>query len=217
MEWFDCSIPLHPPGGLDARDFDAMEDMFFIQTEDELFTEDWLTCYATEILDTKYEWTDVKDVVDMLAHLNAQQKADFLRVLQENSKMFDGTLGIYPHQKVHIELLPGAKPMHSQPYPVPRMHLATFKRELDHLIKIRVLVPTQYVLHLASSSRKRMAVCTGSVIYASSTKSSNANNILYQSYQINYKSIQGTSFLRNLTSACRTIPLNLMKKVKISV
>jgi hypothetical protein len=33
MEWFDCSIPLHPLGGLDSRDFDVMDDMFFIQVE----------------------------------------------------------------------------------------------------------------------------------------------------------------------------------------
>ncbi len=30
MEWFDCSIPLHPPGGLNLNEFDAMEDMFQI-------------------------------------------------------------------------------------------------------------------------------------------------------------------------------------------
>jgi hypothetical protein len=30
MEWFDCSIPLRPPGGLDLKEFDAMEDMFHI-------------------------------------------------------------------------------------------------------------------------------------------------------------------------------------------
>jgi hypothetical protein len=30
MEWFDCSIPLCPPGGLDSKDFNAMEDMFHI-------------------------------------------------------------------------------------------------------------------------------------------------------------------------------------------
>ena len=40
MEWFDCSLPLRPPGGLDSKDFDAMEDMFFIQAEDELFGKD---------------------------------------------------------------------------------------------------------------------------------------------------------------------------------
>ncbi len=28
MEWFDCSILHHPPGGLDSKEFDAMEDMF---------------------------------------------------------------------------------------------------------------------------------------------------------------------------------------------
>jgi hypothetical protein len=31
MEWFDCSIPLCPPVGLDLKEFNAMEDMFHIQ------------------------------------------------------------------------------------------------------------------------------------------------------------------------------------------
>jgi hypothetical protein len=30
MEWFDCSIPLCPPWGLDLKEFDAMEGMFHI-------------------------------------------------------------------------------------------------------------------------------------------------------------------------------------------
>jgi hypothetical protein len=34
MEWFDCSIPHHPPGGLDLKEFDAMKDMFHIQVKD---------------------------------------------------------------------------------------------------------------------------------------------------------------------------------------
>ena len=33
IEWYNCSITLHPPGGLDYKDIDAMEDMFFIQAE----------------------------------------------------------------------------------------------------------------------------------------------------------------------------------------
>jgi hypothetical protein len=49
MEWFDCSIPLCPPGGLDSKTFDAMEDMFHIQVKDKLFGEDWLKCFATEM------------------------------------------------------------------------------------------------------------------------------------------------------------------------
>ena len=40
IEWFDCSIPLHPPGGLDSNKFDAMEDMSHIQVKDKIFGED---------------------------------------------------------------------------------------------------------------------------------------------------------------------------------
>jgi hypothetical protein len=78
MKWFDCSIPLCPPRGLDSNKIDAMEDMFDIQVEEELFGEDWLECFATEILDAKYERTDVGEVAKGLTHLNAHQKADLL-------------------------------------------------------------------------------------------------------------------------------------------
>jgi hypothetical protein len=71
MEWFDCSIPLRPPGGLNLNKFNAMEDMFHIQVKDKLFGEDWLKCFATEILDAKYERTDVVEVVKGLTHLIA--------------------------------------------------------------------------------------------------------------------------------------------------
>ena len=94
MHWYDCTLPLRPKGGLSSSDFDAMEDSFHIQCEDELFGKDWLQCYATRILDAKYENTNVRDVVDGLTHLNSQQKADLLEVLLENQKMFDGTLGV---------------------------------------------------------------------------------------------------------------------------
>ena len=56
--------------------------------------------------------------------------------------MFDGTLGTYPHCKVYIELLPDAKPMHSQPCPLPHVHLKTFKTELDYLDELGVLAFT---------------------------------------------------------------------------
>ena len=88
--------------------------MYNIQLKDELFSKDWLQCYATHILDARYKFTDVKDVIDQLTHLNTQQKADLLQVLMENDQMFDGTLGIYPHTKVHLELDPNAKPVHAR-------------------------------------------------------------------------------------------------------
>jgi hypothetical protein len=46
-------------------------------------------------------------------------------------------------QKVHIDIDPNAKPVHSKPYPVPRIHLKTFKKDLDHFARIGVLAAQQ--------------------------------------------------------------------------
>jgi hypothetical protein len=64
-------------------------------------------------------------------------------VLQENRKMFNGTLDIYAHKKVHIDIDSNTKPVHPRPYPVPQIHLKTFKKELDHLVRVGVLAPQQ--------------------------------------------------------------------------
>jgi hypothetical protein len=86
MAWIDCSIPLCPPGGLDSNKFDTMKNMLHTQVKDKLFCEDWLECFATEILDPKYEMTDVVEIVRGLTHLNAHQKADLLRVLRKTTR-----------------------------------------------------------------------------------------------------------------------------------
>ncbi len=57
--------------------------------------------------------------------------------------MFNGTLGVYPHKKVHIDIDLNANPVHSRPYPVPQTHLKTFKRELGYLVRIGVLAAQQ--------------------------------------------------------------------------
>ena len=106
-----------------------MEDMFHIQVQDKLLGQDWLQSFATTILDSKYKWTDVADVVDKQTHLNIHQKADLLQVLCKNKKMFNVTLGVYLNKKVHIDIDPDAKPLHTRPYPVPHIHLSTFKKE----------------------------------------------------------------------------------------
>ena len=81
MLWYDSTLPMHPCTGLTSADFDHMEDMYYIQYKDELLGQDWLETYATEILDAKYKWTDVRDIIDGQAHLTVQQKCVLLDVL----------------------------------------------------------------------------------------------------------------------------------------
>jgi hypothetical protein len=83
--------------------------------------------------------------------------------------MFNGTLGVYPHKKVHIEIDPNAKPVHSRQYPIPQIHLKTFKKELDHLVRIGVLAAQQETewRHPHSLFLRKMAEYAGLATYIS--------------------------------------------------
>jgi hypothetical protein len=59
----------------------------------------------------------------------------------EHTKLFDGTLGVYPCRKFHIDLVPGPIAKHARSYPVPVIHLSAFKRGSLHLVEIGILSP----------------------------------------------------------------------------
>ncbi len=130
------------PHHLDDKEYLAMSEVLEVQREaDQLFGMDWYdpTCYASEILDAKYGKVSTDDVIDQLIHLNDKQKQDLKVMLEDFTRLFDGTLGVYPHNKFHINLISGARPKHSQPYAIPCIHLTAFKKELDRLVQIRAL------------------------------------------------------------------------------
>ena len=121
MEWYECILPLRDPMSLDKQSYQDMKDSMYVQT--------------------KYNKTDVNNVVNQQSHLTAAQKKDLLKLLQKHSKLFSGELGSYPHKKFHIDIDPEAEPVHARAYPVPRIHLETFRKELNHLVQLGVLQP----------------------------------------------------------------------------
>ena len=139
VEWFGNTIPMRNPRDFTEIDFVELTECFQVQLDDELVGDDWMESYVTQILDAKYEKLDIDEFIAEQTHLNLSQKQDLRDLLLKHEKLFDGTLGVYPHKKVHLELTEDAKPVHARPYPIPRIHLETFRKELEHLCEIGVL------------------------------------------------------------------------------
>ena len=80
-------------------------------------------------------------------HLTLDEQMNLLNLLQDFKDVFetltqrDGVLGTMPMPPVEIDLLPDARPYHGRPYPVPQSHLASFKEEVNRLVRIGVLRP----------------------------------------------------------------------------
>ena len=142
MEWFENILPMRDPRSIDEEEFWTMADAFNVQLEEDFLGEDWLDShFAAPIMDAKYEKLDIPELVKGLTHLTEEQQQDLKGLLEKHQKLFDGTLGVYPHRKFHIEIEPDAKPVHARPYAVPHVHLEVFKKELQHLVKLGVLSP----------------------------------------------------------------------------
>ena len=127
ITWLDRMIPMKTLNEL--NDVDTLLD----NTGPEI--------YASEILDAKYDETSIEEVVRQQTHLNEGQRRRLQETLDKYTTIFDGKLGHYTRSKVHLELEETAKPFHTRPYPVAKVHEAAFKKELDHLVSIGVLRP----------------------------------------------------------------------------
>ena len=89
------------------------------------------------ILDAKYEKANLKQVIKKLNYLTKVEQKVLLKLLQKYETMFDGTLGTYKGSVYTIELKDDIKPYRAKPFPIPKVHEATLKKE--RLVKIGVL------------------------------------------------------------------------------
>jgi hypothetical protein len=139
VDWLGNTIEMRDVRNFHPSDLDAMMEAYYTQEEEEFFGDDFLDAFATPILDAKYEQVDVDDVADNQKHLTPTQREELKAVFRKYRKLFDGTLGVFPHKKCHIELEEGAEPVFARQYPVPHIHRDVFKKELEHLVRLGVL------------------------------------------------------------------------------
>ncbi|EJK65227.1 hypothetical protein THAOC_13943 [Thalassiosira oceanica] len=139
ITWMGKSIPMKSSDFAPA-DYNAVfDDIAYWIDEDEMDLNDF---YLTEMMPAQYEKADLSKFAAEQTHLSQVQQNDLLELWQRHEKLFDGTLGKYTGDKMHIDLLPDAKPHYSRPYPVTRDKGKLLKDELDRMEKIGVIERT---------------------------------------------------------------------------
>jgi hypothetical protein len=118
VDWLGNQIPMWDNRNFHPSDLTALVDALYAQEDEEFFGDDFLDAYATPIMDAKYEEMDVEEVADGQKHLTPAQREDLQALFRRYRKLFDGSLGVYPHKKCHIELEPNAEePVFARQYP----------------------------------------------------------------------------------------------------
>ena len=133
IKWIDRTIMMKDRNYWNSRTnwYMALEELDEFEDEEE--EEDHY------MLDAKYEEKDPAQVAQEQKHLTQKERDSLQKVLENFTTIFDGTLGHYPHRKIHLEVDPNAIPYHAKPYAVPKLNEEAFKKELQHLVNIGVL------------------------------------------------------------------------------
>ena len=98
------------------------------------------TKHYIQILDAKYEQADFRAIMkNDCKHLSAPEQSLLLELLQEFEELFYGRQVDWDCEPVSPQLNEGANSYHGQPFPTPKKHLETTKREIQRLCALGVL------------------------------------------------------------------------------
>jgi hypothetical protein len=90
-----------------------------------------------QILDSKYEKANLQTLVNAMTHLSQEEEESLLNLLLQHGNLYNGTCGHWYYDSAYnIELKDGLEPYHARPHPVPRVHKATLKAEVDCLCQV---------------------------------------------------------------------------------
>ena len=71
--------------------------------------------------------------------MSVPDQEKLLKLLTKFEDLFDGTLGDWDIEPVSLKLKEGAKPYHGRPFPTPKAHKETLKKEVQRLCELGVL------------------------------------------------------------------------------
>jgi hypothetical protein len=129
VEWDGSVIPM--------KDADSPEAEAFYMHEPDAVVDAMKRIKG--ITDAKYAKADLEQVVSQATHLTELERAKLHKFLQSHEDLFDGTLGKWNMGAYDIQLQEGAKPYHARAFPIPYIHTATLKTEVNRLCDSGIL------------------------------------------------------------------------------
>ena len=129
VEWDEATIPFK----------DAGKELFQSYHIGDPTSLDDAADRVKHILDANYEAADLEEVCRNQLHLTTDEQQKLYRLMIKHESLFDGTLGTWTEMDYNIELKPDAKPYHARAFPIPRIHNATLRKEVDQLCELGVL------------------------------------------------------------------------------
>jgi len=136
--WNGMTIPMQTGQQKSREELDVFLDhMVEIASEPELIREELYD--AVRIRDAEYKKANLDEVLRDIPNLTELQKSQLRTILYKHKCLFEGKLGLWDTPPVHLELEENAKPFHAKAFPIPQVHEATIRREVERLCKEEVI------------------------------------------------------------------------------
>ena len=129
VEWDGASVPM--------KDTSQPEQTLFFVPDPDAIAD--ASERLKSILDAKYEAADLGEIARDADYLNPDQKRKLHSILMKYEELFDGTLGKWEMEPYEVELREDATPYHARAFPIPRIHQASLRTEVDRLVEEGVL------------------------------------------------------------------------------
>ena len=140
IRWDGMVTNMKRPDEVRTCNVDAQAILEEVDDETDVIEQFWNEHHAQQILDSKYEKTDLLRVAQDQDHLTIEQRDALYHVLEQYEDLFAGQLGTWPGEEISVELTPDAKPFHcGQPIRIPHSQKDTLKKEVDRLVELGVL------------------------------------------------------------------------------
>ena len=134
IKWEGNEIPMKTRKII--QDEEVMHMLYYAATTPEVLEE--AEQRQDRILDADYSKIAIDPFVQELKHLSSHERSLLAITLKKFPTLFGGGLGELKIPPISLELIPGSKPYHSRPFPVPQSLEKTTKKEMHRLTDIGV-------------------------------------------------------------------------------